>query len=292
MTKSSSAATIAAMLGAFAISFFATVLFRRSAPSAEVAPSTWTPNAERAAQAREREEALSRSVAALRMESRRVSEQIARKSEQLSVRLSKARAEGAAQGDAKPGQIPDAMGPLMAKMLIREKLRMAREEYGMNASQLETYEGRLKEAFEKEPLSLFESDNSWKFDEEVLIPLLDRDQYAKYQERAKQAKETQSKSEIQKTVDQLSVNEETAAKVNAVLKEEGLDDPSLFLEAVGKPEQAQALIPKVAAATDRVRSRLRPQLSPEAFQKLEQRFEQESYALKVLVEELRKQNEK
>ena len=80
--------------------------------------------------------------------------------------------------------------------------------------------------------------------------------------------------------------------VNAVYREEGLQDPSLFFEAVGKPEQTQSLISKTLAAIDRIRARLRPTLSPEAFQKLEQHFAQKTEALRILIEQLQKQSEK
>lgn len=292
MTRNSAAASAAVMIGAFAVSFFATVLIRKSAPSADVAPSTWTAEAAAAGSLRDREESLTRSVAALRMESQRLNGQLARKSQDLAARVGKARDAGAAAG-SDPKALPalDNATELITKMMVRDRIRVAQEELGLNPAQLATYQTRLKDAVDRDPMLLIET-NAGRCDEESLIPLLDREQLAKYQQRLKAEAESKAQSDSKRFAEILDISPELGARVNEILKEEGLNDANAFNRLLGKPGESRALISHYAAAADRARARLRPLLTPEAFEKLESHFADESESLKILVEELEKETKK
>lgn len=292
MTRNSAAASAALMIGAFAVSFFATMLIRKSAPSTDVAPSAWTAEAAAAGNLREREESLSRSVISLRTESQRLSAQLARKSQDLAVRVGKVREAGAAAGtDPKALPALDGATELIAKMMVRDRLRMAQEELGLNPAQMATYQTRLKDAVDRDPLLLIET-NAVKCDEEALLPLLDRDQLAQYHRRLKTEAESRARSDSKRFAELLGISPELGARVNEILKEEGVNDGTAFTRMVAKPAEGTQLVPHYAAAADRARVRLRPLLSPEAFERLERHFADETESLKALVEELEKETKK
>ena len=290
MARNNTAVQIALLVGAFALSFFATILIRESTPAANVTASAWTNDAGAAARTREREESLRRGVAALQLESRRISEQVARKSQDLSARVGKAR--GIAAGAAEPKALLalDQLAEKVVAMAVRERLRTAKEQFNLTAPQA-AYEARLREAAEKNPLQVLENGGA-RFDEEALAPLLDREQLATYRERAKAQAEMQDRTDAQRISRDLGIPPDQGAAVFAILREEGAGDENAIWRYMKNPGEGSGLIQQYASATDRSRARLRPMLSPEAFEKLDRHLEEQAESLKFLIGEMEKESKK
>jgi hypothetical protein len=291
MERNNSASAIALLVGAFALSFFATVLVRKSAPAEAVAPSGWTGDAEIDARTREREESLAREVATLTLESRRFSEQLARKSHELSARVDKTRATDLGAVDRKAVSSLDRLTANSRNMIVRWKLRAAKEELNLTASQVAAYEASLGEPSEKDSRLLFEKDGGQP-DDEDLVPLLDREQLAKYRERAKAQAESQATSKTQMIAALLGIPAAQAGQVTAILREEGVSGLSPEKRFLGRRGEARELLPNYAAGTDRARARLRPMLSPGAYEKLDRHLREEAESLKIFLEEIEKETKK
>lgn len=290
MTRNSPASAIALMVVAFTIPFFATVLIRKATRAADVPPSEWTANAKAAARTREREESLINGIDTLKLESKRLSEQVARKSQELSASAGKA--QGAASETADPKARPafDQLAASQGMKDVQRKLQSAKEEFGLTAPQVASYEARLREAVEKNPLEFIDGDDR-RFDEEGLAPLLDRAQLAKFRERTQAQVELKAKAERGWIAGLLQIPPDDAARVSAVLREEGVGDENAFIKAADRPERLRELTPRFASATDRARARLRPMLTPEAFQKLDQQLKSQADDIRFLAEEFEKATE-
>jgi hypothetical protein len=291
MARNNTAVQIALLVGAFALSFFATILIRESTPAANVTASAWTDDAEAAARTREREESLRRGVAALQLESRRISEQVARKSQDLSARVDKARGIAAEAAEPKALLALDQLAAKVLAMAVRERLRTAKEQFDLTAPQVAAYEARLREAAEKNPLQVLENGGA-RFDEEALAPLLDREQLATYRERAKAQAEMQDRTDAQRIARDLGIPPDQGTSVFAILREEGAGDEDAMRRYMKNPGEGSGLIQQYASAMDRSRARLRPMLSPEAFEKLDRHFEEQAESLKFLIGEMEKESKK
>ena len=264
MNRGDAVQSIAAMIASFAVAFFVTALLRQPAPF---------PPTARTVPLRTHEKALAREGADLRRMSR-----------------SHEPIEPAAAGN-----VPAPKGwntairreyDIRVQAMVVKKMRKARRELGLTEAQLASYEMRLRDAAERDPmLPLGDWDKS---DREALAPLLDSLQHARYLERVQEGIEQETRSETQVLARALSADPATATVVSQILREEGVVHRDEFLTYLGRPREAKELLVKVVAAMDRVRVRTQPLLSPEERERLDRYFADETGTLEVIVEEIQR----
>ena len=262
MNRGDAVRSIAAMIAVFAASFFVTALLRHPAPSPPTARTVPLPA---------QEEALAREVADLRRMSR-----------------SHRPIEPAAAGAAPVAKAWDTAirreYDIRVQAMVVKKMRKARRELELTEAQLATYELRLREAAERDPmLPLGDWDRS---DGEALAPLLDSRQHARYLERVQKGVEQETRSESQVLARALSADPATAGAVSQILREEGVVHRNEFLMYLDRPREARELLGKIVAAMDRVRVRAQPVLSPEERERLDRYFADEAGTMEVIVEEI------
>ncbi len=258
MTRGGAVRSIAAMIAAFAVAFFATALLRQGASSSPAA---------RAVPLRTREEPL------------------AREPESSHEPIEPAAGGGVPVPKGWNTAIRREYDIRVQAMMVK-KMRKARRELGLTEAQLATYEIRLRDAAERDPmLPLGDWDKS---DREALAPLLDSLQHARHLERAQKGVEQETRSETQGLARALSVDPATAAAVNQMLREEGVVHRDEFLSYFDRPREARELLVKVVAGMDRVRVRTQPLLSPEERERLDHHFADEAGTLEIIVEEIQR----
>jgi len=263
MNRGGAVRSIAAMIAAFAASFIVTALLRHPAPSSPTA---------RTVPRRAHEEALAREVADLRRMSRSHEPIVP--------------AAGNAPAPKAWNTAIRREYDIRVQAMVVKKMRKARRELGLTEAQLATYEIRLREAAERDPMLPL---GDWdKCDREALAPLLDSLQHARYLERAQKGVEQETRSESRVLAQALSANPATAAVVNQILREEGVVHRDEFLTCFDRPRDARELLGKVVAAMDRVRARAQPLLSPEERERLDRHFADEAGTLEVIVEEIQR----